>query len=126
MLRHFDFAQCRLPRPPLVPSLSRDQHARIFVHHFKSISARPEPVEGLRVSFSTACKMQNYESDTIAEHEHGHHRSWRSFTLNFEPRNFELLLAGERLERTPESIRGWNDWNALRYNLSLPYFVDQL
>jgi hypothetical protein len=36
--------------------LRQAQHARIFVNHFKSISARPEPVEGLRLSFSTACK----------------------------------------------------------------------
>jgi hypothetical protein len=37
--------------------LRQAQHARIFVNHFKPISARPEPVEGLRVSFSTAVEL---------------------------------------------------------------------
>jgi hypothetical protein len=39
-----------------VPSRSRRaQHARIFLNHFSFLSARPEPVEGLRMSFSAAC-----------------------------------------------------------------------
>jgi hypothetical protein len=44
--------------------LRQAQHARIFVNHFKFISARPEPVEGLRVSFSTACQRGNRREST--------------------------------------------------------------
>jgi hypothetical protein len=47
--------------------LRQAQHARIFVNHFKPISARPGPVEGLRVSFSTACQRRSRDLNVIVE-----------------------------------------------------------
>jgi hypothetical protein len=35
--------------------LREPQHERNFLNHFKSLSARPELVEGLRDSFSATC-----------------------------------------------------------------------
>ena len=35
--------------------LREPQHERNFLIHFKSFSVRPEPVEGLRESFSATC-----------------------------------------------------------------------